>query len=392
MNWVAARSALATLALFAAGAQAGEGEELAELQKAIAASRERIEIYQREQRGLLEAVEAIDRAAEVQLRDLERLQRDAELARTELTQIDAELKTLTTELERTRAALRTRATALYRAGEFAAVEILFTASNLREVMDRSRLLQVLLQRDRSTMTRYREQHDTWLPLQRRAREAAQRHARAVARAERRARGVEAERAAKRRLLRSVRGHRGRERNALQELEAVTRGLEAAIDRLDRSAAAPAATSFANLRGALPTPVAAAVARPFGHRSDTSLGTQLFHKGVDFEPPPGTPVRAVAAGRVRFAGWFRGYGRLVLIDHGDDYFTVNGHLDRVEVEAGRDIAAGQPIGTVGESGSLAGPRLYFEIRRGATALDPAPWFVAAPAREDDAPGGQSPPRG
>jgi septal ring factor EnvC (AmiA/AmiB activator) len=101
--------------------------------------------------------------------------------------------------------------------------------------------------------------------------------------------------------------------------------------------------------------------------------------VVFEAPLGTPVQAVAAGRVRFAGWFRGYGRLAILDHGDGYFTVSGHLDELDVEVGDVLQTRQLIGTVGETGSLSGPRLYFEIRQGAQALDPREWLQAPGAR-------------
>jgi septal ring factor EnvC (AmiA/AmiB activator) len=82
---------------------------------------------------------------------------------------------------------------------------------------------------------------------------------------------------------------------------------------------------------------------------------------------------VADGEVRFAGWFRGYGKLVILDHGDEYFSVSGHLDRVLVEIGDRVATADVIGAVGQTGSLAGPRLYFELRLGRQALDPRDWF-------------------
>src|SRR4030095_15456861 len=88
-----------------------------------------------------------------------------------------------------------------------------------------------------------------------------------------------------------------------------------------------------------------------------------------------PVRAVAAGTVRFAGWFRGYGRMAIVDHGDRFFTVSGHLDALRVETGQSVAAGEPLGTVGDTGSLAGPRLYFEIREGSEAGDPLASLLA-----------------
>jgi septal ring factor EnvC (AmiA/AmiB activator) len=99
--------------------------------------------------------------------------------------------------------------------------------------------------------------------------------------------------------------------------------------------------------------------------------------VDFAVERGEPVYAVASGTVRFAGWFAGYGRMVILDHGDGYFTVSGHLEEIEPEIGDVLAVGDRVGSAGETGSLTGPRLYFEIRRGAEALDPADWLRLAP---------------
>ncbi|RIK91552.1 MAG: hypothetical protein DCC71_25080, partial [Proteobacteria bacterium] len=186
-----------------------------------------------------------------------------------------------------------------------------------------------------------------------------------------------ERDAKQDLLAAVRSDRARERAALGELEAAARALEEKIASLGEEALpAPVAPAipFAQLRGKLLAPVEARVVRRFGREIDAEFHTQVFHKGVDFGAPLGAPVRAVAAGTVRFAGWFRGYGRMVILDHGDRFYSVSGHLDALRVENGASVAAGEVIGTVGDTGSLSGPRLYFEIREGSQAVDPLRWLA------------------
>ncbi len=85
------------------------------------------------------------------------------------------------------------------------------------------------------------------------------------------------------------------------------------------------------------------------------------------------MRAVGAGRVLFAGWFRGYGQLVILDHGQGSVTVSGYLDEIAVEAGASLERGQAVGTVGETGSLSGPGLYFEIRHEGKPVDPQGWL-------------------
>ena len=89
---------------------------------------------------------------------------------------------------------------------------------------------------------------------------------------------------------------------------------------------------------------------------------------------GTPVRSVAPGLVRLAGWFRGYGKIVILDHGDEYFTVLGHLEEIRVDVGDRVTSGDVIGTVGDTGSLLGARLYFEIRHGGEPQDPVDWLL------------------
>jgi septal ring factor EnvC (AmiA/AmiB activator) len=177
----------------------------------------------------------------------------------------------------------------------------------------------------------------------------------------------------------VREDRSEERSLLIELERAAHALEETIGSLGEEALVrggdAVASGFASLRGELPLPVRASIARGFGRVVDAEFQTATVRKGVDFAAAAGEPVRAVADGLVRFAGWFRGYGRMVILDHGDDYFSVSGHLDEVRVGPGERVDARDVIGTVGETGSLEGPRLYFEIRHGREPLDPADWLAS-----------------
>jgi septal ring factor EnvC (AmiA/AmiB activator) len=76
----------------------------------------------------------------------------------------------------------------------------------------------------------------------------------------------------------------------------------------------------------------------------------------------------------FAGWFKGYGRLVILDHGRGHATVSAYLEELDVEAGDLVSAGQVIGSVGETGPMGGPGLYFEIRVGGKPVDPQDWLL------------------
>jgi murein DD-endopeptidase MepM/ murein hydrolase activator NlpD len=134
---------------------------------------------------------------------------------------------------------------------------------------------------------------------------------------------------------------------------------------DDPGAEPGVASFAAARGKLLFPVAGrADVRPA--RRDGTDGPAL-----ELHAPAGTVVRAAFAGHVAFADRYGPYGRIVILDHGDHYFTVSGNLDEIDVKIGQDVGAGERIGTVGDDG--AGPLLYFEVRHGSQTVAPGPWL-------------------
>lgn len=117
------------------------------------------------------------------------------------------------------------------------------------------------------------------------------------------------------------------------------------------------------------PVAAKISSRYGYRSDPLHGRRRMHRGIDFAAPRGTPVRAAASGLVVEAHRVRGYGRLVVIDHGDGLETRYAHLRRITVQVGERVGIDTLIGVVGQSGRATGPHLHFEVRRGGRPMNP-----------------------
>jgi septal ring factor EnvC (AmiA/AmiB activator) len=353
--------------------------ELEALRRAIEQHRERVGAFERQERGLLETLEQMDQALEALARDGARARREAEAARAEVVRLHHEAEVLEGRLAQTRRSLAARAVALYKAGDLGPAAALFSAGSLRDALDRAALVQRLIDRDQRLLRRFREEQAALLAARRGAEDAARSRDAALERALQRSGEMERERAARAAALASVRSDRRRERAALNELEAAARALEETLAHLQQEAPAgslpPGAVPFATLRGALAPPVEAPLVARFGRVQD-EFGTETVRKGVEFGAARGDPVRAVADGIVRFAGWFRGYGKIVILDHGDRYFTVLGHLDEIDVSVGDAVRRGDRIGSAGDTGSLAGPRLYFEIRRGAQALDPSGWLRSA----------------
>jgi len=128
--------------------------------------------------------------------------------------------------------------------------------------------------------------------------------------------------------------------------------------------------FAKMKGKLPLPLKGKILRdvkqfgsnPFMHR-----------KGIYIKGSPGEAVRSVFPGRIDYSGWFKGYGQLVIINHGSHYFTISAHLEERVKEKGEMVSEGEVVGLVGDPGWQVGPGIYFEIRKGGNHLDPKGWL-------------------
>ncbi len=136
------------------------------------------------------------------------------------------------------------------------------------------------------------------------------------------------------------------------------------------ALAPAAPAgaFASLKGQLRSPVSGQVAARFG----TKRGQGPSWKGVFIRAAEGADVRAVAGGRVVFAEWLRGFGNLIIVDHGGQYMSIYGNNQSLLKRAGDIVKSGDPIASAGNSGGNEESGLYFELRHQGTAFDPAGW--------------------
>lgn len=358
-----------------AGARAGRLEGLRER---IEETRERVIGHEASERAILEQLEDVDRRLNDVSRERDAARREVGLARARLSVVGQEVEAARGALRQTRRALSARAAALYRGGELGPVRVLFAAESLSDWMARAEALRMLVRHDAQLVARGRQQRDRLEAAEREAKQLVDRRERATARLSEVVAGLDRERRGKAAILSRVRRDRGAERRLLVELEQAAQALEATVRNLGarrtggESGGVPAGEGLR--RGELVRPVDAEISQRFGRVVDPEFQTETIRSGVEFAAEAGRPVRSVARGLVRFAGWFRGYGRIVIVDHGDGYHSVSGHLDEIQVQVDDPVVAGQPIGTVGETGSLTGPSLYFELRRGGLPIDPASWLA------------------
>ncbi len=175
-----------------------------------------------------------------------------------------------------------------------------------------------------------------------------------------------------RTLALVRQDEAMARDMVEELEGARAELARLIARSKRGDTT--LLPFTPLKGSLEPPAHGDLLLGFGRQRDPVFKVDIDHPGWTMRVRKGTPAKAVAAGEVAYAGWLRGYGNLVVLRHGDEYFTLYGHLDEILVKPGEGVRESVPVGLTGDSGSMYGPALHFEIRHRRDAIDPQTWMA------------------
>ena len=384
---------LALLAVVPAAAQTrrddplqAEQRKLQQTQKQLKEERERAAAARARETSLLAELEEIERRLAAKQRDVARLEARIKKAQNDVQMLRGEIS----RLERQRAgqmnALARRLRVMYRVhAQGGALPVILSGEDPVTRAVAVRHLASLAALDARLIQEYRVTSDRL--ADRKGKEEAQQQELAGLHedAKREQAEVDREVAKRRVILAKVRDERayhermvGELTEASHRLEAFIRELQAKQRKLARipppkgGIEAPA-IGFGALKGRLPWPTEGKIVTGFGAQVHPRFGTRTFRNGVDIEAAVGREVLAVHVGHVIYTGWFKGYGNLIIVDHGNDYYTLYAHIADIEAKEGDDVRQGQRIGTVGDTGSLAGPRLYFEVRYQGRPQDPEQWL-------------------
>ena len=188
-----------------------------------------------------------------------------------------------------------------------------------------------------------------------------------------------ERAKRSKILDDIRNKKSLKMAALESLKQAAADLDQTIKSLSWDSDPPeqiksiSPKSFSSLKGLLNLPVQGKIVSFFGPYKNTKLNVVNFHSGIKIKADRGEPIRAVYDGNILYASWFKGFGNMIIIDHGNNYYTVYAHAEELFASRGDIIEMGDVVATVGDSGSMIGPSLHFELRHHGRPIDPLQWI-------------------
>ncbi|MBP7461980.1 MAG: peptidoglycan DD-metalloendopeptidase family protein [Candidatus Delongbacteria bacterium] len=133
-------------------------------------------------------------------------------------------------------------------------------------------------------------------------------------------------------------------------------------------------SFKALKRKLNWPMPGRILSGYGRQINQQYKTQTFMNGIEIEPGPVRDVSAIAAGIVRFADWHRSYGRFMIIEHSQGYYSIYGYLEKILVAVGQSVTSSQIVGRIGPNGVSSQEKLFFAIYQGDRTLNPLEWLI------------------
>jgi septal ring factor EnvC (AmiA/AmiB activator) len=363
--------------------------------------RRQLEIVRRQAKENREAASRLKGRENQVMGQLRRTEKELNATRKRLvaltqrrSRLDSQLSMTRVDLQRNieslsdqREKLRRRLRSLYKFGPARELEFLFSTQSFAQLMTRWDYLVMIGEQDRVLMEDVRARKELVETLERRL----QGHLEEVQRTEKQTTGenqrLAVQRTQRQTTVRQIQTQREAFEAAAVELEKTARSIQSLLARLEEKRRAEASRAkqegrqpvpytgeFAKGQGALDWPLRGNIVGTFGPEKHPRFNTTIMNNGIDIEAGIGTAVHAVAKGRVDYTSEDYGtYGQMIIINHGDGYYTLYGHLSSISVATGQEVAPGQTIGQSGDTGSLKGPVLHFEIRKGSQALNPQSWL-------------------
>lgn len=341
-------------------------KDLKDLKREISLTKKKEREIRGKESSILETLHHLEE--ELYKREKELKQMEMQLAQTQerLRQTQHHILLLSERMDQTRRELFSRMVALYKMEKIPPEDFLLTSQSYLDLLMLNKYFRVIMHYDDQLIETYRSQVALKEKYQQELLQDQSQWQRNISEIEKKKGEITQVSLEKRALLKSIQSQKVVYQKVITELEERVKGLQALIEKLEKekSLLAYKKSKYEDLRGKLPPPVQGKVISLFKERGQN---------GIEIKAPMGAEIHAILSGKVLYADWFKGFGNIVIIDHGDHIFTVSGYCSELIKKPGDMVSQGETIALVGSAGSLKGPCLYFEIRHHGKPQNPMEWL-------------------
>ncbi len=336
----------------------------------------RIEAESRKESSVLSSLTRVNLSKSLVQKELAAQNVELERARAGLAAIQADIRAIRSNLDRERESIEKTLVTLYKFGRLDFFQFLLQARDIETYAAESKHLAILARHQEDIVSEFlrtlEEQRAAEAALDSRQRDLAE----MVRAANLKKQELETEARKYAALVRETRKNKETFKQTLDELAASAGQLQTMMSKIiAQEWVLPAAfVPLYERKGRLPWPLEGKVITSFGFERHPDFRTVVMNKGVEISPGQDKSlILSVHTGKVVYADYFQGYGNLLIVDHGMTYYSLYGHCSEFLVAVGDMVRAGQPVAMVGDTGSLKGECLYFELRYKTKALDPLQWL-------------------
>ncbi|TET44608.1 hypothetical protein E3J62_09845 [candidate division TA06 bacterium] len=358
-------------------------EELRKIREKLVESRKKAKELESKESSILEKLDQLDVQLELNQELLRKLKQKEKRKITEISDVESKIEAVEKKLKARRTILGNRLRAIYKHGSVHPMELILTARSFPDMVTKTKYLMLIAEQDARLKGRIENDRQELVDYGAKLSRDLSELKNTRVENETELKNLDRDKEKREILLEDVRQKKKNQEDLAKELAKSEARLQSLIDELIRKRAEEARkrgrvvpleeVTFPRRRGRLIWPVRGEVVSSFGTKKHPKYGTSTLNNGIDIKAPKGKRVLAVADGQVAYADRFLGYGQVIIIDHGGGYYSLYAHLSSILIDVGDSVRERDIIGEVGDSGSLEGSRLHFEIREQGRPADPAIWL-------------------
>lgn len=353
-----------------------ERSELEALKRRIEKQEKTIFMAGKKESSVLKTMSGLEDRLKLKERELKIYQWNKQVNKQKIGKLTAGIRDTQKLLDRQKSILAKRLRTIYKEGSMFPIKVLFAADSFNDLLQRVKYMQLVAEFDSALFQKYETRLQQLSEEKITLLKARNKLTLLEERALQKQNEIQKEKNNKSAFLTKLKKGKQLSIQLRKELVDASGKLNNLIVKFQEKQVLGAEMDIGDKKGVLQWPVQGKILNKFGKRRDKQYNTIIVYNGVNIKVAKGTPVRAIFGGKVLYAASLEGYGNMIILGHGNDYHTLYGHLDEIVTKVGRTVRGNQIVGRSGDTGSLFGETLYFEIRHKGKPIEPTRWFKVA----------------
>jgi len=350
-----------------------EQKELQVLRKKIALQEKTISMVRAKESTVLKHLQKIGTQLKLKERELTISQLGYKINQKKILSLVQRYKKAEQKLKYHKNVLGLRLRSIYKEGPVYPLKIIFSSNNVTDLLQKIKYMNLITRQDSELLYDYKNKLEH---IKEDKRSLFTARAKIIELKEKtilKKKEIQRAKKIKSRFLKKIKEEKSLNIKTRKELVAASNNLNKLIKKLLVKLVSGEGLDISDKKGRLKLPLNGQILNKFGRKRVKEYDSYIVYNGINVKAKMGSFVKAVFSGKILYAGELEGYGNLVIIGHGNKYHSLYGHLDDIKVSVDKIVKTGEIVGLSGDSGSIEGEVLYFELRKNGKPIQPLPWF-------------------